>query len=93
MMTEPLGTVPETPVLRVTVVGISLRTVVPATMLMPATGIPLLIPFVPPAPPKVSVVPGGASAVVAAVTGAIGVAGIMKNVMAEPAARQPGRSR
>src|SRR6266566_4910186 len=83
MMTEPPGTVARTPMLSVTVVEVSFWTLVPGAIFGPATGIPLLMLFVPAGPLKVSVTPGRDSAVVVAVTGAIGVAGIMKNVTTE----------
>lgn len=72
VMAEPLGTLAETPVLSVTVVAATFCTVVPGVILMPKTAIPVLIPLVPPAPPKViDVVPDRQSAVVVAVTGGI----------------------
>ena len=69
VISDPLGTSPETGALSTTVLAATLRTVVTAVMLGPKTAIPALIPVVPPAPPKASVVPDGQSAVVTAVTG------------------------
>jgi hypothetical protein len=66
VISDPLGTSPNTAALSTTVLGATLRAVVPAAMLGPKTAIPALIPVV---PPKASVVPDGQSAVVAAVTG------------------------
>ena len=78
-----------------TVVAVTLCTVVPGGMFVPETAIPALIPAVPPAPPKVSVLPDWQSLVVVAVTGAAGGLGISANAMGEPpetAGGPPGTS-
>ncbi|HEY1320155.1 MAG TPA: hypothetical protein VGF32_07900, partial [Streptosporangiaceae bacterium] len=87
VITDPLGTSAETATLSVTVLASTLRTVVPAAMFGPKTAIPALIPVVPAAPAKVSlVVPDRQSAVVVAVTGDAGTAA---NVISDPLGTSP----
>jgi hypothetical protein len=64
--TEPLGTSPETAAVSVTVVEDTLFAVVPAATFGPKTGMPTVIPLVPPAG-KVNVLPDGQSTEVVAV--------------------------